>query len=678
MANNLKTVAIVQARMGSTRLPGKVMAETSQGTLISFLLSRLKRAAKIDQIVVATTTSPLDDKLVAHIDSLGFKCYRGSEHDVLKRYVGAALDSDADVVVRITADCPLIDPSLVDKTIDEFLNSDCEYFRTSSEHYPDGLDTEITYRTCLEEACRCSTDKYDHEHVMPYLYRSGKFKCGELDYPTDLSHMRWTVDEEDDLKLVRFVIDKFSPETNFGWEEVVELSKEFPEAFAVNMGIQRDEGAGMNTGQKLWRRAKKVIPGGNMLLSKRPEMFLPEKWPSYYSKAKGCEVWDLDGNRFIDMSIMGVGANVLGYGHPEVDEAVHRAVDSGVMATLNAPEEVLLAEKLVEIHPWADMVRFARSGGEANAIAIRIARAAAGKDGVAICGYHGWHDWYLSANISDTDNLDNHLLQGLSTAGVPSNLRGTVHPFGYNDLSALESIIESKDIGVIKMEVMRNFEPENNFLAEVRKLASENGVVLVFDECTSGFRQNFGGLHMEFGVEPDMAVFGKAIGNGYAITSVIGRREVMEAAQSTFISSTFWTERIGPSAALKTLEVMERDRTWEHVLKIGNQAKSIWAELSSRYDLQMDISGITSMPGFEIKTVNWAAYKTYLTQEMLKSGLLATDCLYACTAHNDNVLTIYAEALDRVFSMFQKFENGDDVFSCLEGPVCHSRFERLN
>jgi glutamate-1-semialdehyde 2,1-aminomutase len=136
-----------------------------------------------------------------------------------------------------------------------------------------------------------------------------------------------------------------------------------------------------------------------MLLSKRAEMFLPDQWPAYFSKAKGCKVWDLDGKEYIDMSIMGIGTNTLGYGHPEVDEAVHQTVTAGNMSTFNCPEEVYLAERLVELHPWADMVRLARSGGEANAVAIRIARAASGRDKVAICGYHGWHDWYLAANL---------------------------------------------------------------------------------------------------------------------------------------------------------------------------------------------------------------------------------------------------------------------------------------
>jgi len=265
----------------------------------------------------------------------------------------------------------------------------------------------------------------------------------------------------------------------------------------------------MGQGQELWKRAKRVIPGGNMLLSKRAEMFAPEQWPAYFSKAKGCRVWDLDGREYIDMSLMGIGTNTLGYGHPEVDDAVRRTIDAGTMTTLNCPEEVYLAERLVAMHPWADMVRFARTGGEANAIAIRIARAASGKSKVAFCGYHGWHDWYLAANLGDATTLAGHLLPGLEPNGVPETLRGSILPFNYNRFDELEAIAAAHDIGVIMMEVARNLGPQTDFLRRVREFATQRGIVLLFDECTSGFRQTFGGLHKMYGVEPDMAIVAK-------------------------------------------------------------------------------------------------------------------------------------------------------------------------
>jgi len=434
----------------------------------------------------------------------------------------------------------------------------------------------------------------------------------------------------------------------------------------------------MSKGQNLWSRARRIIPGGNMLLSKRAEMFLPEQWPAYFSKSKGCKVWDLDGVEYTDMSIMGIGTNTLGYGHPEVDEAVIKTVQNGNMSTFNCPEEVYLAEKLIEMHPWADMARFARSGGEANAIAIRIGRAASRKDKVAICGYHGWHDWYLSVNLDDKEGLDGHLLPGLEPRGVPKNLQGTVLPFSYNKFEELDALVAQHDVGVIKMEVVRNNGPEDDFLHKVRRLATEKGIVLIFDECTSGFRETFGGLHMKYDVEPDIAVFGKALGNGYAITSVIGRREVMEAAQSTFISSTFWTERIGPTAALKTLEVMQRERSWDQISQIGNEIKSRWQVLAEKHQIDINAAGLSSIASFGFNSPNNLAYKTLITQEMLEKGYLASNLIFTSLAHTPEVIDGYFEALDPVFSIIKECEEGRDVMSLLKGPVCHSGFKRLN
>lgn len=434
----------------------------------------------------------------------------------------------------------------------------------------------------------------------------------------------------------------------------------------------------MGKGQALWKVAKTVIPGGNMLLSKRPEMFAPEQWPAYYSRAKGCRVWDLDGVEYIDMSIMGIGCNTLGYGHPEVDEAVKRCIDDGTMSTLNAPEEVELAQRLVELHPWADMARFARSGGEANAISIRIARAATGKDGVALCGYHGWHDWYLASNLGDNRNLAGHLLPGLDPSGVPQSLRGTVFPFNYNDLDALQDLVRTQEIGVIKMEVSRNFDPDPGFLTSVRELATANGIVLIFDECTSGFRQAFGGLHKVYGVDPDMAVFGKALGNGYAVTGVIGKREIMEAAQNTFISSTFWTERIGSVAGLATLAVMERERSWETITATGRDITARWQALGRKYGLPLTTAGVPALTAFSFKSPNALAYKTLITQEMLGKGYLAGNSVYVCTEHTPGIVDDYFEALEPIFATIRECEDGRDIMGLLKGPICHSGFNRLN
>lgn len=675
----MKVVAIVQARMGSTRLPNKVMREIGGVPMIELLLARLSRAEKVDQIVVATSIDEKNEPLAAHVERLGYLCVRGSENDVLQRYLDAAHVTKADIVVRVTGDCPLIDPEVVDQCVALFIDSKVDYLsNTNPPTFPDGLDVAVVNIEALLKADKEATSKYDREHVTPYIRNSGKFQLGAVQNDIDCSLFRWTVDETADFEVISNVFSHFAPDISFSWTKILELQKKQPELFAANQNIMRNEGASMGTGQKLWKRAKQVIPGGNMLLSKRAEMFLPDQWPAYFSKAKGCKVWDLDGNEYIDTSIMGIGTNTLGYGHPEVDEAVMRTLQAGNMSTLNCPEEVLLAEKLIELHPWADMARFARTGGEANAIAVRIARAASGRDKVAICGYHGWHDWYLSANLGDDKSLDGHLLPGLEPNGVPRNLKGTVFPFSYNNFDELKALVDAHDIGVIKMEVVRNAEPVNDFLHKVRRLATDKGIVLVFDECTSGFRETFGGLHLKYGVEPDIAMFGKALGNGYAITATIGRKEVMQAAQSTFISSTFWTERIGPTAALKTLEVMEREKSWESISRHGRDIAQIWRSLAEKHQLELNIFGLPALIKMRFESPSNLAYKSLITQEMLKKGYLASNAVYVCTEHTEDVLMGYRAALDDVFGQIRQCEEGKEVSSLLNGPICHSEFKRLS
>lgn len=675
----MKVVALVQARMGSTRLPNKVMKQIGEVPMIELLLKRLSASREIEQIVVATSIDERNKPLVEHVRHLGYCCEQGSENDVLDRYVQAAKAHHADVVIRITGDCPIVDPELVDECIRGFKAAGVDYYsNTNPPMYPDGLDIEVFTYKALEKAAKEARQPFEREHVTPYLRQPALFSMAAMQHSEDLSSLRWTVDDPADFIVIEQVFRHFHPRTDFSWQEVLDLQRQQPEIFSINQHTIRNEGASMGTGQKLWKRAKQVIPGGNMLLSKRAEMFLPEQWPAYFSKAKGCKVWDMDGNEYIDMCIMGIGTNTLGYGHPEVDDAVRSTIDKGNMSTFNCPEEVYLAEKLVELHPWADMVRLARTGGEANAVAIRIARAATGKDNVAICGYHGWHDWYLSANLGDDKNLAGHLLPGLEPNGVPQSLRGTTFPFNYNNYEELEALVNAHDIGVIKMEVVRNMGPEDNFLHKVRKLATDRGIVLIFDECTSGFRETFGGLHKKYGVEPDMAMFGKALGNGYAITATIGRREIMEAAQSTFISSTFWTERIGPTAALKTLEVMDRLKSWERITKTGLDIRQGWQKLADKHALTIDHWGLPALTGFSFKSSSALAYKTLITQEMMAKGYLAANCVYVCTEHTSEIVNGYFDALDSVFALIKECEDGRDVMSLLNGPVCHGGFKRLN
>jgi len=435
-----------------------------------------------------------------------------------------------------------------------------------------------------------------------------------------------------------------------------------------------------NNGWQLYERAKQLIPGGTQLLSKRPELFLPQGWPCYYRRAKGCEVWDLDGRRLIDMTTSGIGSCLLGYADPDVNDAVKQCIDAGSMTSLNPPAEVELASPLCELHPWADMVRVARTGGEAMAATVRIARAFTGRSTVAVCGYHGWSDWYLAANLSHDSALDGHLLPGLQPKGVPSELTGTALTFRYNRVDELEAIVGKPEIrlAAIVMEPMRFTPPEPGFLQRVRAIADRVGAVLIFDEISSGWRHTLGGLHLKFGVPPDVAVYAKAMSNGFPMAAVLGTKAVMEAAQESFISSTYWTEAIGPTAAIATLRKMARVDASRQCAEAGSIVQDGWRELARKHQLNLTVSGYPAFCTFSFEFgAQTSAARTLFTQEMLDRGFLASTTFYPSIAHKCDVLDEYLVAMNEALTVIARTAVDGDFAAHLRGPVASSGFSRL-
>ena len=432
------------------------------------------------------------------------------------------------------------------------------------------------------------------------------------------------------------------------------------------------------TGQRTWLRAQKIIPGGTMLFSKNPDLYLPKKWPAYFSKTKGCSIWDLDNKKFVDMSVMGLGTNILGYSNFSVDREVKKVIDQGNLSTLNNIEEITLAEKLVEMHPWSKMVRHVRTGAESNSLAIRLARAATGKNKVAICGYHGWNDWYLSSNLKNKKSLNNHLIKNLSVEGVDTNLKDSTFVFDFNDYSSLNEIESSNEYAAIIMELARKDYQNINFLKKIRTICDKKKIILIFDECTSGFRETYGGLHLKLGINPDIATFGKALGNGYSICSVVGKEEVMSEVNNTFISSTFWTDRIGPAAAIKTLNLMSKLKSWKLISQQGKKYKELLKKVAKKNNIHLDIYGLNALPKFDFKQSN-NFYKTFISQEFLKRNILATNGIYICIDHNDKKIENYFEIMDDVFYKISKNEKeGNNPEILLENEVCINSIRQSN
>lgn len=418
------------------------------------------------------------------------------------------------------------------------------------------------------------------------------------------------------------------------------------------------------TGQELWQRARNVISGGTGLLSKRAESFDNTEWPAYFSKSAGCEVWDLQDRRYIDFA-GGIGAVLLGYADPDVTAAVRRRLTMGTYSTLVNPQEVELAEKLIELHPWAGKLRYARSGGEAMSMAVRIGRAASSKSGVAFCGYHGWHDWYLAANLGESNALDGHLLPGLQPKGVPRELAGTSVPFKYNDLASFDVALEKLDgnLGVVVMEPMRSQEPKDDFVKKVAEKCRKAGAVFIVDEITSGLRYGFPGALSRIGVDPDIVVYAKAMGNGLPFATIIGREEVMNEANDSFISSSYWTDGVGTAAALAVLEKMERLNVHEIVWQRGLALQKALREIAARYPAcKISIGGLPASPTltFQLGANSVAAQKLYV-RKMHERGILASSTFYLMLAHEEKHIQQLLETLDPVLKEIESIILSDKL-----------------
>ena len=432
--------------------------------------------------------------------------------------------------------------------------------------------------------------------------------------------------------------------------------------------------------KKLQKYASEIIPGTSQLFGKRPELYLPGgNWPTYYSKAKGVSVWGLDNKKYYDFTMVGIGTSVLGYSDPTINKVAVKALNSSPMNTLNPPEDVELAEMLLKLHPWSEGVRFCRTGGESMSIAIRLARAYNKRDKILFCGYHGWHDWYLAANLKSQNSLNTHLLPGLEPLGVPKAFEGLVIPFKFNSFEDIDRIVKknAKDCAAIVMEPCRESLPNKEYLNEIKRIAKKNNCVLIFDEITSGWRSNTGGIHMNLGIYPDMAVFGKTIANGFAMGAIIGKKKIMKNATKTFISSAFWTERIGPACAVAFIKKHKKLNLGKILITKGKKIKNVWKKSAKDARLDIEINGIDPLPTFKLKVKDWPATLTYFIQEMLKKNFLATDKCYANYKHDNILITKYEKACSSVFLDIAKLNKKNKIRENLKSPVKLMGFKRL-
>jgi glutamate-1-semialdehyde 2,1-aminomutase/spore coat polysaccharide biosynthesis protein SpsF len=681
----MPTVAIIQARLGSSRLPGKVLADVTGRPMLARVVERTRRAAGVDKVIVATSTNPGDDAIARFCAESGIPCFRGDENDVLDRFYHAAREHGADTVVRITADCPLIDPAVIDRVVAAFCDGGVDYASNSMHYtYPDGLDVEVFRFDALERAWKEAAKPSEREHVTPYLRLSGHFRTKNVAYEggPSLHRHRWTVDEPQDLAFVNRIYSHLNGHTDFGMEDVLRVLGERPDLagtqgqFATNEGYVRSLYQQAQAGpaparpthqSQAWKaRSEKVIPGVAQTFSKGPSQYVQGVSPVFLRRGQGCRVWDVDGNEYIDY-VQGLLPNILGYAHPEVNAAYTAQLAEGHSFSLPHPLEVELAERLTRLIPCAEMVRFGKNGSDATSGAVRIARAFTGRDRVACCGYHGWQDWYIG---STTRN-----------AGVPQAVRDLTHPFPYNDLNRLAQVLDEHpgEFAAVILEPVNFTEPAPGFLQGVKDLAHKHGALLIFDEICSGFHFGLGGAQKKFGVTPDLACFGKAMGNGFPIACVCGRADVMKLFEEAFVSFTFAGEVAAMAAALKVLDILEatdalqRMEAYGRTLQEGFNALARLAGLESRLQCvgwpQWSLLRFKDAEGKDSLLV-----RSLYQQEVVKRGVLQLVTHNMTAAHDaaatDQTLEVYAA----VMKTLAGWHSDPDPARFLEGPMIQPVF----
>lgn len=683
-----KIVGLIQARLSSSRLKGKMLKPVNGRTFLGIHVDRLRRSKTIDLICVATSASPKDDPIEAFCKQNNIECYRGSETDVLDRYYRAAKKFGADIVVRFCGDCTLIDPGIADEMMEEFIScggkidymSNVEPLPTT---YPNGMDVTIFSFEALERAWREAVNPSEREHVTFYFYNHPeKFKIKKKDLPRDLSSYRICLDYPEDEKLITSVVEELKERGIFGnMEELVgiidekrlnKLNEKYKFGGGWGSAFEKDgkltapkaekaPALNISEGDKLWEKVIKVIPGGAQTFSKMPYQHVEGVAPKFLLRGKGCRVWDMDGNEFID-SVLGLGAIILGHCDDEVNRAFFETAGEYFNTpSLPHPLEYELAVKLNEIILGSEMVRFAKNGSDVTSAAVRLARHITGRDIIACTGYHGWHEWYIGATQR--------------CAGVPKAVRQLTKVFGYNDFASVEKIFnDHKDnVAAVMLEPVNFDPPKDNFLQKLRDICKKNGTILIFDEVITGFRINIGGAQKYFSVIPDLTCVGKSIANGFPLSALCGKAEYMRGFKDAFFSGTFGGEIASIAAALKTIEIHKRENVSKHMTAMGEILISGFNGALKELDVPYcKCYGYGWWPKYSFDEVEGFTSFELLTlfqQELVKRGVLTRNTVFLCLSHAEPQIRQMLQAMKEALLVVKEAVSLKNVRQYLEGRV---------
>lgn len=655
----MKTVAIAQARMGSSRFPGKVMRKIGAYEVLAWTIRALQHCKLVDEVILATTTSPKDDQIAEWCAKNSVACFRGSEDDVIGRFVGAVKAHSADVIVRITCDCPFIDPYVVDQVIALREARDVHYAsNTWPPTWPDGLDCEVFTSEALVAADHFVATNLDRDCLTQYMERNRSvYGSATLTCPLpDLQKERWVLDTPQDFLFCEQVAEEFDDwkyQDPPSYLEILEFLKKRPKVRNLNAGQPRNERfyAALasedrqpyvfSRSQRALERAKKVTPLPGQTFSKSWLQYPPDRSPLFVSHGDGGHVFDVDGQRYVDL-VGGLLPNVLGYCDPDVDFAIRHQLNSGISFSLATEIETELCERLVRYIPCAEMVRLGKNGADATAGAVRLARGVTKRDRIVLIerGYHGWHDWSIA---STERNL------GVPFAKLHTNLR--LPP----DLNRIDDeLSRNKTAAVIIEPEFRTYA----FLSELKLLCAKHDVILIFDEIISGFRWHVGGYQAHIGVTPDLATVGKSMGNGMPISAIVGRRDLMERfvpPDNVFYSGTFFGEALSIAAAIATIDKIDREQVVPHLWKWGNHLMQDMDKARTFHGLEDVVviagEGPRVVIGFK-HTLQYPAEMLagFFRAEMIAHGVLIIGSNNLSFAHNAPEIARCAEAYSRAFA----------------------------
>ena len=645
--NKQDIIAVTQARMGSTRLPGKSLLPIMGKSIIWHVINRVKQSNYVTAVILATSTSERDVPLLAEAKRAGALAFAGSEDDVLDRFYQAVKQRSSAILVRITGDCPLIDPVIIDKNISIFLKGGYDYVH-SGVTYPDGIgDCEVFSFAALEEAWKRTTGT-DREHVTPYIWKHPEqFRISTIEHDEDLSAYIFSVDHNEQYEAVcRIYEGVYTPGERFHLKDIMmyvrahlkihELTQHIERSCPENL-IKKQLAEKYAQSKKLLDRAKRVTPSGGHTYSKCYRYYGAGAAPAFLDRGRGSHVWDVDGNEFIDFG-GSFGAITVGYTHPVIDDAVRAQLDKGIGFSQPTALGVELAEKLISIIPSAQMVRFFNNGSDATSAAVRLARAFTGRELIAVSGYHGYQDWYVRMTENDW--------------GTPKVMKQLVLGFEYNTFASLKKNFDEHPgkIAAVILEPVQDDGPTDEFLQRMQQLAHEHGALLILDEVVSGFRVHLKGAQGLFNVSPDLTVFGEGMANGLPLSAVFGRADVLKhIEEGAFISTTHGGEAISLAGSLATIRVLERPGTYERLWALGKKLRTGLQQLIKEYGLQQSVStrglDIHFAPVFK-QTGKFSSFDllSVFQQTMIAEGILVLTSVTLCTEHSDEDVAAYLRA----------------------------------